>query len=69
MIFVLQVGTNDLALNKSPKEIPQEIVTLAESMKTKNNKIIISSAVCGADSFREKIDGENAHQDEICAKI
>ena len=39
-MFILHVGTNDLPLNKSPKEIPEDIVTLAESMKTENNKIL-----------------------------
>ena len=54
-IFILHVETNDLPLNKSPKEISEDIVTLAESMKTENNKIIVSSIVCPADSFREKV--------------
>ena len=54
-IFILHVGTNDLSLNKSLKEISEDIVTLAESMKTENNKIIVSSIVCPADSFREKV--------------
>ena len=29
-IFILQVGTNDFPLNKSPKEISEDLVTLAE---------------------------------------
>ena len=37
-------------------------------MKTENNKIIISSIVCRADSFPEKVDEVNAHLDEICAE-
>ena len=52
-IFILHVGTNDLPLNKSPKEISEDIVILAESMKKENNTIV-SSIVCRADSFREK---------------
>ena len=52
-IFILHVGTNDLPLNKSPNEISEGIITLAESMKTENNKIIVSSIVCRADSFKE----------------
>ena len=54
-IFILHVGTNDPPLNKSPTKISEDIVTLAESMKTENNKIIVSSIVCPADSFREKV--------------
>ena len=66
-IFALHLGTNNVPLNKSPKEISEDIVTLAGSMKTEN-KIIISSIVCHADSFKEKVDEENVHLEEICAK-
>ena len=58
-IFVLHVATNDLPLSKSPKEILEDIVTLPESMKTENNKIIVSSVVCRANSFRETVDKVN----------
>ena len=63
-VFILHVGTNDLLLNKSPKEISEDIVTLAESVKTENNKIIVSSIVCRADSFREKVGKVNAYLEE-----
>ena len=67
-MFVLHVGTNDLPLNKSPKEISEDIVTLAESMKTEKNKVIVSSIVCRVNSFREKINEVNAHLEGICAE-
>ena len=67
-VFILHGGTNGLPLNKSPKEISEDIVTLPESMKTENNKIIVSSIVCRADSFREKVCKVNAHLEEICAE-
>ena len=67
-IFVLHVGTNGFPLNKSPKEISEDIVILAEMMKAENNKIMISSIVCRADSFKEKVDDVNAHLEEICAE-
>ena len=60
-------GTNDLPY-QSPKEISEDTVTLAESMKTKHNKIIVSSIVCCEESFKEKVEGVNAHLEEICAK-
>ena len=66
--LLLRVGTNDLPLNKSPKEISEDIVTLAESMKTEINKITVSSIVCRADSFREKVREVNAHLEEICTE-
>ena len=67
-IFILHVGTNDPPLNKSPKEILEDIVTLAESMKTENNKIAVSSILCRVDSFREKVGKLNAHLEERCAE-
>ena len=67
-IFVLHVATNDLRLSKSPKKISEDIVTLVESMKTDNNKIIVSSVVCRKNKFREKVDKVNAHLEEICAE-
>ena len=36
-------------------------------MKTENNKII-SSIVCCAGSFKEKVDEVNAHLEEICVE-
>ena len=67
-IFLLQVGANDLPLNKSPKEIWEDVVTVAESLKTEHNKIIVSSTVCRADSVREKVDKVNAHLEETWAE-
>ena len=37
-------------------------------MKTENNKIIVASIVCRADSFRKKVGKVNTHLEEICAK-
>ena len=61
----MHVGTNDFPLNKSTKEISENIATLAESMKTDNYKIMISSIVCHGDSFKEKISEVNAYLEEI----
>ena len=66
--FVLHVATNDLPSNKPPKMIFEVNVTLAESMKTDNNKIIISSIVCRADNFEENVDKVNAHLEETCSE-
>ena len=37
-------------------------------MKPENNKIIVSSIVCCADSFREKVGNVNANLGEICTE-
>ena len=65
----MPVGINDPPLNKSPKETSEDIVTLAELMKTENIKIIVSSIVCRADSFGKKNGKVNAHLEEIFAEI
>ena len=67
-IFVLHVGTNDFPLNKSPKEISEDIVTLAKSIKTENNKIMVSSTVCRGDRFRAKVGKVNVHLEKIVPK-
>ena len=67
-IFIFHVGTDGPPLNQSPKEISEDIVTLTESMKTENIKIIISSIVCRADSFREKFDEVNFYLKEVCVE-
>lgn len=67
-IFVFHVGTNDLFLIKSPQVISEDIVTLVESIKTENNKIIISGIVCCAYSFKEKFDQLNNHRGNMCRK-
>ena len=68
-IFVLNVGTNDLFLNKSSKQFSEDIVTLAEQMKRGKNKITISSIVFFEDSFKEKGDELNSNTEEIYTKI
>ena len=67
-LFILHVGTNDLPLNKSPKKISEDIVTMVESMKTENNKIIASSIDCHAERFREKVGKVNAQLEEKYAE-
>ena len=66
-IFVFHVGTNDLSLKQSLKGNSEYTVTLMESMKRENKKILISSIVYRVDSFKEKVDEVNAHLEEICA--
>ena len=44
--------SNELPLNRSAKKSLENIVTLAESVKTEYNKVIVSTIVCCEYSFR-----------------
>ena len=52
--IIFPVGTNDLATNKDSNEIANEIVELVKSVKTDNNKVVISSLVPRKDKFNTK---------------
>ena len=44
-VYLIHVGTNDLSSNKSPEQIPLDILNLANSLKLDNNTVIVSSIV------------------------
>ena len=58
-IYILHVGTNDLTLNDTPKEITEHIVNIAPSLKTENNTVEISNIVQRGDSKKEKAEAVN----------
>ena len=58
-IYILHVGTNDLTLNDTPKEITEHIVNIAPSLKTENNTVEISNIVPRGDSKKEKAEAVN----------
>ena len=52
--IILHCGTNDLRMEKSAEVIVNEILNLANEMKTENNEIIISGIIARNDSLHEK---------------
>ena len=58
-IYILHVGTNDLTLNDTPKEITEHIVNIAPSLKTENNTVEISNIVPRGDSKKGKAEAVN----------
>ena len=44
-VYLIHVGTNDLSSNKSPEQIPLDILNLANPLKLDNNTVIVSSIV------------------------
>ena len=52
--ITIDVGTNDLPGNKNLDEIAKEIVEFANSIKTSENNVVISSIVSRKDQFNNK---------------
>ena len=52
--IIIHVGTNDLPGNKNPDEIANEIVGFANSIKTSENNVVVSSIVSRKDRFNSK---------------
>ena len=47
--LIIHVGTNDLLGNKNPDEIANKIVEFANSIKTSENNVVVSSIVSRKD--------------------
>ena len=41
--IIIHVGTNDLPSEKEPEEIANNIINLAKSVKTEENKIVVQA--------------------------
>ena len=65
-VYLLHVGTNDLSSNKSPEQIPMDILNLANSLKLDNNTVIVSSIVPRDDENNKKADEVNIILEELC---
>ena len=52
--ITIDIGTNDLPGNKNLDEIAKEIVEFANSIKTSENNVVISSIVSRKDQFNNK---------------
>ena len=64
--IILHVGTNELSGNKDPDEIADEIVTLANSVKTNENRVVVSSIVPRKDRLNKKAKEVNIKLREKC---
>ena len=65
-IYILHVGTNDLALDDTPEENTEQIVNIATSLKTENKTVVISNIVPRGDSKKEKAEAVNKLLVDIC---
>ena len=61
------MGTNDLSSDKEPKDIANDIMQLAKSVKTGANKVAVSSILPRKDKFNSKAKELNTHLQDICS--
>ena len=61
------MDTNDLSSDKEPKDIANDIMQLAKSVKTDTNKVAVSSILPRKDKFNNKAKEVNTHLQDICS--
>ena len=64
--IIIHVGTNDLPGNKNSDEIANEIVGFANSIKTSENNVVVSSIVSRKDRFNNKAKEVNKNLKDKC---
>ena len=64
---VIHVGTNDLSSDKETKDILNDIMQLAKSVKTDANKVAVSSILPKKDKFNSNAEEDNSHLQGICS--
>ena len=64
--IIIHVGTNDLPVNKNSDEIANEVLEFANSIKTSENNVIVSSIVSRKDRFNNKAKEVNENLKEKC---
>ena len=64
--IIIHVGTNDLPGNKNPDEIDNEIVGFANTIKTSENNVVVSSIVSRKDRFNNKAKEVNKNLKDKC---
>ena len=67
MKIVIHVGTYDLSSDKEPKDIANDIMQLANSVKTDVNKVAVSNILLRKDKFNSKAKEVNTHLQDICS--
>ena len=64
---MIYVGTNDLSSDKEPKDIANDIMQLAKSVKTDASKVAVFSILPRKDKFNSKTKEVKAHLQDICS--
>ena len=59
------MGANDLSSDKEPKDIANDIMQLAKSVKTDANKVAVSSILPKKDKFNSKAKEVTTHLKDI----
>ena len=59
--IVIHVGTNDFSSDKKPKDIANDIIQFAKSVKTDTNKVAVSSIPPKKDKLNTKTKDVNTH--------
>ena len=65
---ILHIGTNDLRSDKTPSQICDDIIVLANSIRNNNITVSISSIVQRNDGLNEKVLAVNEILADICDK-
>ena len=61
-IDILHVGTNDLTLDDTPKEITKHSVNITTTLKTENDTVVISNIKPRGDNKEEKGEAVNKYR-------
>ena len=64
--IIIHIGNNDLSGNKNSDEIANKIVEFANSIKTSENNVVVSSIVSGKDRFNNKAKEVNENLKNKC---
>ena len=64
--IIIYVVANDSSSDKGPKDIANDIIQLAKSVKTDANKVAVSSILPRKDKFNNKAKEVNTHLQDIC---
>ena len=64
---MIHVGANDLSSDKEPKDIANDIIQLAKSVKTDASKVAVSSILPRKNKTNSKTKKVNTHLQDICS--
>ena len=61
------MGANNLSSKKEPKDIANDIIWLAKSVKTDASKVAVSNILPRKGKFNSKVKEVNTHLQDICS--